>query len=99
MLRLRAQLPITGHSGGQLDNLHHVAEQLMAKALMAGLPDTPGPRAATTPTASNPAGKGSRLVASLVPKYRPDVKLMSDAFTPAHAQVSALLCWASAEVA
>ena len=48
-----------------------------------GVPDTPGPRAATTPTASKPAGKGSRLVASLVPKYRPEVKLTSDAFTPA----------------
>ena len=69
MLRLHAQLHIPGRiSGGQLDNLQDVAEQLMAKALMAGLPDTPGPRAATTPTASNPAGKGSRLVASLIPK-------------------------------
>ncbi len=46
-------------------------------------PSTPGPTAATTPTASNPASNGrSFWLSSGEPKYLPDVKLTSEAFMP-----------------
>ena len=46
---------------------------------------TPSPSAATIPTDSNPASKGSMAAAFFAPpKYRPAVKLTSDALTPVH---------------